>query len=609
MRWFLSLLLATALLALGCVGGAFNAAVREDTAAAYHRFLREHPDSSQAEEARQHLALVRIRSKPTAEAWDEFLKRWPDSPLLPELRPLVAQVVFERARARGSAEAYREFLAQFGDSDFAARARGNLAYVEERGMAGRPDALAAFAEAYPESDYAAEAKRSAAAVASRGGSAFQRVGLVISLSPSTPGKQRLARAFAERASAAMQAVGVQVVPLTGPDDPRAAALPVRLSIHHEEGPVATEVEAGTVTSSGILAKTTVTLAEQRASRPIWSRTTSFKVSGSSSPSDTSVLFGPGTQRYWSSFFVPVATWNTRIAVRTPASLDRPIVAVQTQGERGFVLYKDGSFSVVDLSDPEKPWVFAIYERPRDLASFEGLRLIGNRAVIFGQDGIEIVALDGGALQRVRRLDRGSVGAVTAVEPLAGGLVLGGPRGLLFVPEGGAPEAVLARPVRGLALSGTRLVFTDGASVFVAPLDLLRRGRVEGDLPLGPGVQPYAIRSAGNVAVVLSRVGALRLDLSNPREPKVASRIAADGVGELRDAVLAGGRIFLLGERGLQVSDPRGTRVVESADVAARASLDPMGRHLVMVGEHTLQVVDTTPFVAGDALASPQVRGR
>ena len=29
-----------------------------------------------------------------------------------------------------------------------------------------------------------------------------------------------------------------------------------------------------------------------------------------------------------------------------------------------------------------------------------------------------------------------------------------------------------------------------------------------------------------------------------------------------------------------------------------------GRHLVMIGDKTLQVVDATPFVAGPALAAP-----
>jgi hypothetical protein len=71
--------------------------------------------------------------------------------------------------------------------------------------------------------------------------------------------------------------------------------------------------------------------------------------------------------------------------------------------------------------------------------------------------------------------------------------------------------------------------------------------------------------------------------------------------EIRDRDL---RLFLLGERGLQVTDARGSRVVDSACVVARLRVAPAGRHLVMIGEKTLQVVDATPFVAGSAMAAP-----
>ena len=600
----LAVFLGSILLITGCVGGAFDQARHKDTAAAYHRFVRENPDSKYADEARQRLAFARIRSKPSAQAWDEFVAKWPASPLLPQLRRLVGEKVFERARARGTAEAYRDFLEQFSEGPLANRARGNLVYMEERGMGARPDALAAFAQAYPESDHAAEAQRTTESLRARGTSAFRRIGLLISISAETPGKQRLARVFRERATASLKGVGVDVIPLTSADDSRGSSVPVRLTVRHEEGPVATEMNEGTVSSAGILARTTVALAQTGASQPIWTRTTSFKAPAPSSLSDTSVLFGPRTQRYWSTFFVPVATWNTRTAVRSPTALEGRLVAVESQGERSFALLEDGTFSVVELSDPEKPWVFAEYRRPRDLATFSGLRVVGDRAVIFGPDGLEIVSLAAGVPQRQRVLDRGAVGAVVAVESLAGGLALASQRGLLFVPEGGAPELLLDRPIRGLARSGERLVFTDGNSIFVSSLALLRAGRMEGDLPLGPGVQPHTIRAAGNVAVVLSAVGALRLDLSQPNAPRVVSRMDTAEVGVLRDVAVTGGRIFLLGERGLQVSDPRGARVVQSADVAARTGLDRMGRHLVLVGERYLQVVDTTPFVASQSLAAP-----
>ena len=93
------------------------------------------------------------------------------------------------------------------------------------------------------------------------------------------------------------------------------------------------------------------------------------------------------------------------------------------------------------------------------------------------------------------------------------------------------------------------------------------------------------------------VGALRLDIGDPAAPRLASRLEASEVGVLRDAAIASGRIFLLGERGLQLMDPEATRISQSIDVARMSRVAAMGRHLVSVGEQRLQVVDATPLTA------------
>ena len=170
MHWFIVLLVA--LLAVACAGRDFDLARRQDTAAAYHRFLRDHPRSAQAEQASQRLELARIRANPRVEAYEEFAARWPQSPLLPELRAEVEEPAFSRARALGTAAAYRAFLADFGAGSQAARAQGNLAYLEAGGFGGRPAELAEFAAAHPQSDFAAEAARTASGLEARQRSAF-----------------------------------------------------------------------------------------------------------------------------------------------------------------------------------------------------------------------------------------------------------------------------------------------------------------------------------------------------------------------------------------------------------------------------------------------------
>jgi hypothetical protein len=597
----IALVLALAALALACAGQSFQAARQDDTAAAYHRFLREHPGTRYEEEARQRLELARIRQSPRLADWEAFRGRWPDSRLLPELRALVEAPLFEQTRARGSVDAYREFLADFDQGPHAARARGNLVYLEAGGFAGDPARLAAFAREHPDSDFAAEAERSASTAAARSQSSFRQVGLAIEISPETPGRERLARVFAERAQESLARAGVQVVPLTS----RGGAPPARLTIRHSEQTVTPQLEQGRVSAAGVLARTQLELVRSGAAEPVWSRTTELRAAGPAGVPDSSLLFAPEARAFWSEFFVPVVSWNTRAALRRPLDCDAPVVAVEADGTRGVVLFQDGSFQIFDLADPERPWLLATWERPRELARFEGVRAFGDRVVVYGPDGVEVVALAPAGPEPARRLDRAAVGSVLAVEWMGDVLVAAGSRGLLVVPADGEPRVLLARPMLGLARVGERVVFGDGASIYVATLRHLADGVVESELALDPGLRAGAIRATGGGdALVLSERGVLRLDLSNPAAPRALARVDASETGAVEDGLVVGGRVFLLGERGLQLADAQGVRVVDSVDVAARARMDVSGRHLLMVGDHWLQVVDTTPLVAGTAVAAP-----
>jgi hypothetical protein len=577
----------------------------EDTAAAYHGFLREHPDSDRAPEARARLALVRLRSKPTAEGYDAFRAEFPDAAYLPELRSIAERSVFERARAVGSADAYRAFLADFEGGEFAERARGNAEFLEAGGFGARADELEAFAKRNPSSDFALEAQRSAAAVFERTRSSFHRVGLRIQIAPGTPSPDRLIRVFSERALRRYADAGLTLVPLGEPGDPREASLPVRLTIQHGEATVRTDFAGDHVGSSGILATTRVTLTRAGDATPIWSDEFSFRAPGAT-PGATSVLFGAGTQTYWASFFVPVATWDTSAAVRAARGLEKPVASLAVSEARAIVLFTDGDLEMYHLGDPQKPVPLGAYRHKRDLTRWSGLHVAGDRLVIFGPDGIEVLALVGGRFAPVLALDRGTVGSIVAVASLGRDLVAAGNRGLLLLAEGKAqPEPLLERTVLGLAQLGERLLFSDGISLFVSTLPLLRERRVEAELRLGRGFGPGPLRVDDRQVIVIGQRGVAVVDLSAPSAPRLHSRIETSEAGAIRDAARVAGRLFLLGERGLQLTDAAGTRVVDSACVVARLRVAPAGRHLVMIGEKALQVVDATPFVADPALAAPQ----
>nr|AFD03223.1 hypothetical protein [uncultured bacterium W4-39b] len=575
----------------GCAGSRFEAARSRDTAPAYHRFVVDYPNSKYTEQAKQRIDLVRLRNQPSVEGYEAFVRAWPASPLLPEVRAIVEEPAFARARARSSVEAYAEFLTEFPHGKLSAQAQGNRAYLEALGFAGDPAALARFAEEHPASNFAAEAARTAMAVAARSRTAFDTVALSLELTASTPEPERLARVFSERATRSLAAAGVRVV---AAGEHEAA---VQLVIRHHEGPIETQFDGGGLAERGIVAETAVTLSGP-GQQPIWHRTTRFRPPAPPASHDSSLILDAGAQLFWSSFFVPVASWNTREVVRSALPLGESATGLATRGSRAYVLLQDGSFRVFDLADPENPWPLAEYRRPRDLKRFSELRIFGDRAVVFGEDGAEIVALGPEAPRHMRSYDRGSIGTLNSVEAIGGQLVAAGRRGLMALAEsnGAAPEMLVSRAIVGLVVVGGHMVFSDGRSVYVTTLPLMREGRVESRLELAPGVRVTGLRVSGERVALLAERGALWLDVSQPTHPRVVGRVEHARAGTIDDVVALGGRVFAVGERGLQLLDPRSGRAIESADVLARGRIATMGRHLVLVGDEWLQVVDATPFL-------------
>ena len=579
---------------------------QQDTPGAYHRFLRANPDSPHAAEALERLDFTQLRKKPTAAGYAKVRQKYPQSPLLAEIRPIVEQRVFEQTRARGTVAGYREFLAEFPDGPNADRAKGNAEYLESAGFGARPADLAAFAARHPASDFASEAGRSAASVGIRRQSAFRQLGLLIEVAPETPGGDRLGRAFAERAKRRYARTGLQLVPLAGPEDPRGSRLEARLTIRHREGSVQPKMGGDQPEIGGILAVTNVTLARRGDPRPIWSEEFRHKVGVSEREDARSILFGARGDRYWDAFYLPIASWSSQVAVREPLPFERPIVSVDVIDHRAVVSFEDGSFRIVDLSDPTAPQVVAQYARPRDLTKWSGVRFVDGRVVIFGQDGLEIIGFDSGTPKRLRAVGRSKVGSIVAVEKVDAGLLVAGTRGLLLVKGGVAePQLLIERNVLGAAMRGDRVVFTDGSSLFVSSLPSLFQQKAEAELRLEKGFGASRVRIWGGFAVVLGQREVLLVDVSNPLKPELRARVSIAVAGETNDALVVRGRLFLLGDRGLQVTDASGRHIDDSADVSARTRVSAAGRHLVMIGDAGLQVVDTTPFVAPRSLASPR----
>lgn len=594
----LSLALILILATSACAGRAWRSAQAEDTAAAYHRYLLEYSDSQHADEAKARLAFVRLRTKPSLRGFERFRERFPDSPLVDELRIHVEEVFFRHARARGSVAGYREFLEGFPNGRFGARARGNLEYLEANGFDGDAQRLAHFVTRHPTSDFAAEAERSVAGVDLRSRTAFRSVALVVDVPSDLQGAERLQRLFSERAQRTYQAAGILLVP----DAPDVEAT---LTITHRERRVGSELAGGTMTQTSVVAETSLSLVRRGDPSPVFQDTIEFRIPVTELSAGESALFHPRARTdYWNrDFFTPVASWNTSRAARQAKQLAEPPVAVEPLGTRAAVLYGSGDLQIVDLSDPASPQVLGEYRRARDLAKFSGVVGLPEGLGVFGPDGIEIVSFGAKGLSLARSYPRDQVGSIIGLVAQAGGLVAAGNRGLMWLAEDGSVQNLLPREVLGLDRRGDRLLFTDGTSLYASSLELLRQGRVESELRLGRGFRPGIVRANGASAVVIGEPGLVWVDVSRPAQLRVVSRLDRTETGEVRDAVVVAGRVFVLGPRGLQVSDESGERLADFVDVAARDRIATSGRHVVLIGDDRIQVVDATPF-GGTRPAAP-----
>jgi hypothetical protein len=601
--WFaaLALMLSTQ----GCAQSAWQTAVTQDTPAAYHRYLRSHPDGGYSEEARERLAFHELMRAPSVEGHKEFLERYPDSILARDLAPILEEQAYASAAAQNTTAGYREFIQFFPDSDRAARALGNAVYLEEQGFGGDPVALDAFAAAHRESDYADESRRTLEALTLRQAEQFDRIGLRIKIQSGVADADRLVQLFTERAKANYQSVGVELIPIAElrSSSEVAAAPSTTITIRHSEDTVQTRIADGSLSKPGMLVTTTV-LVESPSGR-IWRRQTNFRLPAADVVADESAILSPGAAGYWDDFFVPVVSWPTHGGVRASHKLGRKSIAVDATADRVVVLYEGGDFQVFGLADPVQPELLAEYQRKPSYDSWRDVRILEDSVALFGEDGLEIVRVGDHSLEVDLSYGRGEIGSVASVEPVHGGLLLAGSRGLVLMENHEEPpQRLLRRPTRALAADGDQLFFSDGETLFVSSLDKLQQNSLTGQLGLGVGFGAQRIRSLGSWVAVLGEAAVLLVDVSVPEKPVLISRLGHEEAGHVDDAIAIGGRIFLLGHRGLQLVDPTGKRVVEHISVIPALRMARMGHHLTIISPNSLQVVDSVPFTFSAVAMAP-----
>jgi hypothetical protein len=241
------------------------------------------------------------------------------------------------------------------------------------------------------------------------------------------------------------------------------APPARLVIRHEERDVAQQAPRSRE------ATTNVYLTVRGQDRPAWHRRFSLSADFVGGRRGTSILFGPNATPYWSTFFVPIATWDTKTAVGPLVSLGRDAVAVDAAGDRAVALFDNGDFQLIHLANPAMPVILVERRSPESGKRMSGIRLARAGVAVFGEDGLEWLRLSEKGPSVVKSFGRDTIGSVSDLVEVDDGLVLSTRRGMIHIPwadDGlglGEPRRLRRAIPVGLAMSGENLVWTDGRS--------------------------------------------------------------------------------------------------------------------------------------------------
>ncbi len=586
-----------------CATSEWDRVRSKDSADEYRRFATLRPESPYRDEALERAAFLDLRDNPSWEAFEEFREKYPHSGYIRRAAILFEEESYERARRIGTAAAYQEFLQSFTDGEYAANARAAVEYLSNDGFASDPQALADFIRRHPGSEYGAEARRALEMLQVRQGKRFQRVGLRIEIDGAVASPDRVRRTFRQRAAVAYAGGPVALVT----DTASTAAVDGWITIRHAENPTVTKVTDGKMLPPGVLAETELSFRSAAGGDPIFQERFTLRVSNSERRANTSVLFSPRSELYWNEFFVPMATWPTQLARRGHWKSDERLRDIDITGDRAVALFRDGSFRSIAVADPAHPTDVAHFRAKRGLVEFEGVRRYSNAVVAFGQDGIRILAIDGdGNAGEVAYWDRGEVGAVRDVTRVQEDLVVVSSRGVLRVPiRGGVVTPLIDGKLNAVSRSGDHVYLLDDQWLYRAKSNAIRRDAIQGLARFERGFDAKALRVSGPLAAVIGEKEVMCLYVGGSGRAKVMSRLRREEVGEIADVALLGGRVFLLGARGLQVVDPRRGTVLDTVDVDARESLSATGRLLAAGGENGVQLVDATPWMLSQTPASAQ----
>jgi hypothetical protein len=599
----LSLVAATA---IGCADSSWEGTQRTNTVAAYNRFLRDNPDSQHARDAEERLAFLRAMTHHTIEGYDQFVEAYPHSALTAELKAALEPQFFERARTANTAAAYQQFLADYPGGELARRAKGNLAYVEATASEPSVAMMREFLRQHPESDFAADAQRSIDIVAFKNETTVKHLGIRVEVAPNAAQPTRVRRGFVSVVARQYREHGIDVTLIPTGSEP-SPDMDGWIRLDYDEAQA-----AGTFGGSTVMARCRVRLYNNAApSEPIWDRTfeapAEHLLKGVNGRDRT--VFGNSRYPFWSQFFVPVSTWASSEARIQRLDYLEDVKAIDIRGDRVAVLFARGGFDLLDVSSPLDPRVIDRYRRDSDLSSWSGIKLVDEkRVLIYGPDGAELIERTAEKPISLGKWEVAEVGSVQAADAYDDTVLLAGSHGVIAIrtsTDRMTPHRLLEGTYVGIDVRKPYIYLVQPGRVEVTSPKHLLRHLTGSPVTLAEGFSAKGARLTGQSLVVFGKDSAVEISLANPARPQMAGQLEVDKVGHLSDAVADEGRTYLLGDRGLQVTDQSRQKISDAIQVRGSQGVVRNGRYIFVAGERTLEVVDVGPYQVKDlALATP-----
>lgn len=585
----------TVVLATGCVNGSWQGAKKKETVGYYHQFLRDHPNSRFADEARERMAFLRVKSLPTLKGYEEFESVYPESTLTTELQGVVEPLYFEAARNENTEAAYQQFIKRYPAGEHNVRAQGNLFYIRDVRNNPSVQELRAFLDANPESDFAAEAQSTLALLDSRKSTQIQLLGVRVDVSPNVVQAERVRRGFVSVVAKAYRPARVRVA-MISPGEGPSSDMDAWMRVDYHEAPA-----SGTFGGSTLLSHCRVRLYHKNIEEPIWDRKfdapADHILKGAYGRDKT--VFGNSKYRFWEEFFVPVSTWAASQSRIKSLSWLEPVKNIHVRGDRAAVLLERGGVDFVDVSIPLEPEVRRRYRRQSDLSSWSGVHILDARhTLIFGGDGAELLKTTDLGIDRIARWDASELGSINAVSPYDEHTVfMAGEKGLYALRLGLmpiTPHRLLDGNFIGVKAEHPYVVAIRPDKVEVGTAKHLLRHLTGTKLPLGR-FRGKRVRVLGDSIYIFGKGHIAEVDVTDPSRPRVASLISTEDVGEVTDVARSKGNLYLLGARGFQVATPKADAISDSIQVNADSVVESRGRFAFLVGGKELEVLDLTPY--------------